>query len=112
MSDFTFAVRRGDELLDVGKAYSGLTDAEIVELTELFKETSVSRHGDEHRVEPRVILEVAFGGVQRSTRHPSGFALRFPRILRQRPDLSLADIDTVERVEEIFRRQTTRSREM
>ena len=112
LSDFTFAVRCGDELLDVGKAYSGLTDTEILELTELFKETSVSRRGDEHRVEPQVILEVAFGGVQRSTRHPSGFALRFPRILRQRPDLSLADIDTVERVEEIFRRQTTRSREL
>ncbi len=112
LSDFTFAVRRGDDLLDVGKAYSGLTDAEILELTEHFKETSVSRRGDEHRVEPQVILEVAFGGVQRSTRHPSGFALRFPRILRQRPDLSLADIDTVERVEEIFRQQATRSHEM
>ncbi len=110
LSDFTFAVRRGDDLLDVGKAYSGLTDAEILELTEHFKETSLSRHDDEHRVEPQVILEVAFGGVQRSTRHPSGFALRFPRIVRRRPDLALADIDTVERVEEIFRLQTTPSR--
>ena len=109
LSDLTFAVRGDDgTFVDVGKAYSGLTDAEIRKLTEHFKATTSKRSGDVHVVEPTVILEVAFGGIQRSKRHASGFALRFPRIERRRDDLRPADIDGVDRLEELFRAQKKR----
>lgn len=112
LSDLTFAVDGEDTLLDVGKAYSGLTDAEIVELTDHLKATTIERDRDVHRVQPTVILEVAFGGIQRSNRHASGFALRFPRIVRRRTDLSTDQIDSVERVARIFERQKTRPRDL
>jgi DNA ligase-1 len=109
LSDYTFAVRSDDgELLNVGKAYSGVTDLEIDELTKFLKEHTLEDHGHFRTVEPLVILEVAFNNIMRSARHASGFALRFPRILRIRTDKPLDEIDTVARVEEIYLSQVDR----
>jgi len=106
LSDYTFAVRdTAGELKNVGKAYSGVTDAEIAELTEFLKSHTLEDFGHFRTVEPLVILEVAFNNIMRSERHASGFALRFPRILRIRTDKPLAEIDTVGRVEEIYQSQ-------
>lgn len=103
LSDYTFAVRRSvedGELLNIGKAYSGLTDRELTELTDYFKEHTVQEyaHGRVRLVEPTVVIEVTFDRVQPSKRHKSGFALRFPRILRLRPDKTAGEIDTLETV--------------
>ena len=103
LSDYTFAVRRSmddDELLNIGKAYSGLTDLELTELTEWFREHTIREfaHGRVRLVEPRIVIEVTFDKVQPSKRHKSGFALRFPRILRIRPDKTANDIDTLDTV--------------
>jgi DNA ligase-1 len=103
LSDYTFAVRRSvddDELLNIGKAYSGLTDQELTELTEWFKNHTLQEfgHGRVRVVEPNIVIEVTFDRVQPSKRHKSGYALRFPRILRLRPDKSATDIDTLETV--------------
>jgi DNA ligase-1 len=105
LSDYTFAVRDGGRLLNVGKAYSGLTDAEIACLSQWFRKHTLRDHGPAREVEPSVVLEVAFNAVMRSDRHESGFALRFPRIVRLRPDKQAAEIDTLQRVEEIYSRQ-------
>jgi DNA ligase-1 len=106
LSDYTFAVRSAEgELLNVGKAYSGVTDVEIAELTEFLKGHTLEDRGHFRTVEPLVILEVAFNNIMRSDRHASGFALRFPRILRIRTDKPLEEIDTVERVEEVYQSQ-------
>jgi DNA ligase-1 len=107
LSDYTFAVRDGDKLLNVGKAYSGLTDAEIAEMTEWFKAHTLDDQGFRRTVEPRIVLEVAFNNMMRSSRHESGYALRFPRILRLRTDKSADEIDTLETVKEIFGRQAS-----
>ncbi len=96
LSDYTFAVRGEGGLLTIGKAYSGLTDAEIAELTEHFLATTVSQKGRYREVTPDVVLEVAFDRVQPSDRHASGLALRFPRIKAIRRDKRIEDIDTVE----------------
>ena len=109
LSDYTFAVRDGEQLLNVGKAYSGLTDAEIAEMTEWFKAHTLEDQGFRRTVEPKVVLEVAFNNMMRSSRHESGYALRFPRILRIRTDKSVEEIDTLERVKEIFARQAANS---
>lgn len=103
LSDYTFAVRRSEsdeELLNIGKAYSGLTDKELTELTEWFKEHTIQEfaHGRVRLVEPQKVIEVTFDRVQPSKRHKSGFALRFPRILRLRPDKAVTEIDTLETV--------------
>ncbi len=109
LSDYTFAVRGADgELLNVGKAYSGVTDAEIAELTAWLQEHTLDDHGHFRTVEPLRVIEVAFNNVMRSTRHASGFALRFPRILRIRDDKPLNEIDTLQRVEEIYQSQPDR----
>jgi DNA ligase 1 len=110
LSDYTFAVRgpnyaKTGELLNVGKAYSGVTDAEIAELTEFMKAHTLEDQGHFRTVEPLVVLEVAFNNIMRSGRHASGFAMRFPRILRIRTDKPVSEIDTVERVEEIYQSQ-------
>ncbi len=107
LSDYTFAVREGERLLNVGKAYSGLTDVEIAEMTEWFKTHTVEDQGFRRTVEPKIVLEVAFNNMMRSSRHESGYALRFPRILRLRSDKSANEIDTLETVKEIFERQAT-----
>jgi DNA ligase-1 len=105
ISDYTFAVRDGEELRTIGKAYSGLTDEEIEEMTRHLKEITIQDFGYRRTVVPEVVVEVAFDSIQRSDRHDSGYALRFPRIKRIRTDKSVADIDTLERVETIFRGQ-------
>ena len=106
LSDYTFAVRRSEtdgELLNVGKAYSGLTDVEIAEMTEWFREHTIQQfaHGRVRIVEPKIVLEVTFDRVQPSNRHKSGFALRFPRIVRLRPDKAPEEIDTLEAVKKL-----------
>jgi DNA ligase-1 len=97
LSDYTFAVRddQTGELKTIGKAYSGLTDAEIAQLTEHFLKRAIRQHGRYLEVEPDTILEIAFDRIQRSDRHSSGLALRFPRILRIRTDKPLSEIDTI-----------------
>jgi DNA ligase 1 len=106
LSDYTFAVRRSEddpELLNVGKAYSGLTDAELAEMTEWFKAHTIQEfaHGRVRIVEPKIVLEVTFDRVQESKRHKSGFSLRFPRILRIREDKAVSEIDTVATVRKL-----------
>ncbi|MDP9265857.1 MAG: ATP-dependent DNA ligase [Chloroflexota bacterium] len=101
LSDYTFAVRDGDRLLEVGKAYSGLTDAEIAERTQHFLAHTIADRGRLRLVEPDTVIEVAFDSVQRSARHPSGYALRFPRIVRLRPDKPVSEVDTLRTVREI-----------
>jgi DNA ligase 1 len=108
LSDYTFAVRDGDKLLNVGKAYSGLTDAEIARMTTWFLEHTLADQGFVRLVEPMIVLEVAFNAVMRSDRHESGFALRFPRILRLRDDKSPDEIDDLRTVNDIYERQTSR----
>jgi DNA ligase 1 len=110
LSDYTFAVRgpnyaSSGELLNVGKAYSGLTDAEIVELSAWMMDHTFEDQGFFRTVEPLIVLEVAFNNIMRSGRHASGFAMRFPRILRIRTDKPVSEIDTVGRVEEIYQSQ-------
>jgi DNA ligase-1 len=105
LSDYTFAVRDGDQLLNVGKAYSGLTDAEIAEMTEWFLAHTIQDGGFRRTVEPKIVLEVAFNNMMRSSRHESGYSLRFPRIVRIRTDKSPEEIDTLDTVREIFSRQ-------
>jgi DNA ligase 1 len=105
LSDYTFAVWDGERLANIGKAYSGLTDAEIAEMTEWFLAHKISEQGLRLEVEPKIVLEVAFNNMMQSTRHESGYALRFPRIVRLRPDKRPEDADTVETVKEIYARQ-------
>jgi ATP-dependent DNA ligase I len=104
LSDYTFAVRASETdptLLNVGKAFTGLTDAEIAAMTERFKAITLERFGGFHRVRPEVVLEVTFDIVQRSARHKAGYALRFPRIVRIRDDKPVEEIDTLARVREL-----------
>jgi DNA ligase 1 len=105
LSDYTFAVWDGERLVNIGKAYSGLTDAEIAEMTKWFLAHTITDHGLRLEVEPKIVLEVAFNNMMRSTRHESGYALRFPRIVRLRPDKSPEDADTIETVKEVFEGQ-------
>jgi DNA ligase-1 len=103
LSDYTFAVRdetTGD-LLPIGKAYSGLTDAEIAELTEHFKQNTIIDRGRCREVKPDIVLEVAFNSIQPSSRHASGLALRFPRIKAIRRDKNVDSIDTLEYAREL-----------
>ncbi len=111
LSDYTFAVCKGEELVNIGKAYTGLTDVEIAEMTRWFLAHTIADHGHVRDVEPKIVLEVAFNAVMRSRRHDSGFALRFPRIVRIRQDKLPAEIDTIERVEAIYRKQHGRAGE-
>jgi DNA ligase-1 len=105
LSDYTFAVRDGERLVNIGKAYSGLTDVEIAEMTRWFLAHKIDEQGLRLEVEPKIVLEVAFNNMMRSARHASGYALRFPRIVRLRPDKRPEDADTIETVEEIFEQQ-------
>jgi DNA ligase-1 len=118
LSDYTFAVRGDDgELAAIGKAYSGLTDAEIAELTPWFLEHRLphSRQREKARsseipVEPGIGIEVAFDVIQVSELHESGFSLRFPRIVRIRDDKPASEIDTLDRVREIYAEQLRREK--
>ncbi|HEU6439976.1 MAG TPA: ATP-dependent DNA ligase [Terriglobales bacterium] len=105
LSDYTFAVRdeASDRLVTIGKAYTGLTDAEIAEMTAWFEAHTVRHLGRYRQVEPLVVVEVAFDVIQRSSRHQSGFALRFPRIVALRTDKGPNEIDTLANVERLHR---------
>ncbi|CAN5269601.1 ATP-dependent DNA ligase [soil metagenome] len=111
LSDYTFAVRETDEpdsrLLTIGKAYTGLTDAEIAEMTERFHGMTLQDFGRYRTVVPEVVVEIAFDRIMRSSRHRSGFAMRFPRIVRIRDDKSPAEIDTLPAVEALFTNQAS-----
>ena len=105
LSDYTFAVWNGDRLVNIGKAYSGLTDVEIAEMTQWFLNHTVEDQGFRRTVEPKIVLEVAFNNMMQSDRHSSGFALRFPRIVRLRTDKSAEEADTIETAGKIFDKQ-------
>ncbi|MEO6058569.1 MAG: ATP-dependent DNA ligase [Candidatus Limnocylindria bacterium] len=109
LSDYTFAVRSPDaeSLLTIGKAYTGLTDAEIAAMTERFKATTLRDYGRYRTVVPEVVVEIAFDRIMRSTRHDSGFAMRFPRIVRIRDDKTPAEIDDLATVEKLFGAQAS-----
>ena len=104
LSDYTFAVRdtEGDRLVTIGKAYSGLTNAEIAEMTAWFEAHTIARFGRYRQVEPTVVAEVAFDVIVRSNRHQSGFSLRFPRIADLRRDKPADEIDTLETVRALY----------
>ncbi|HZB00059.1 MAG TPA: ATP-dependent DNA ligase [Nitrososphaera sp.] len=109
LSDYTFAVRDehdGGSLKTIGKAYSGLTDAEIAKMTDKLRSIAVRDEGYRLVVRPEIVLEVAFDSIQKSDRHNSGFALRFPRIKYIRTDKTVRDIDTLEKVQKIYERQS------
>jgi DNA ligase-1 len=109
LSDYTFAVKDdhdgGGSLKTIGKAYSGLTDAEIAKMTDKLRSITVRDEGYRLVVRPEIVLEVAFDSIQKSDRHDSGFALRFPRIKYIRTDKTVSDIDTMEKVHRIYERQ-------
>ncbi|MGH7775911.1 MAG: ATP-dependent DNA ligase [Candidatus Dormibacterales bacterium] len=106
LSDYTFAVRdeESGRLADVGKAYTGLTDEEIAAMTRHFLDRALVDQGRRLAVQPDTVIEVAFDSIQRSARHESGFALRFPRILRLRPDKPAREIDTLAGVRSLYER--------
>ena len=123
LSDYTFAVidkennndiynnsnnfyEKNNRLKIIGKAYSGLTDKEIDEMTKRLREIVVEDKGNKIIVKPEIVLEVAFDTIQKSNRHDSGFALRFPRIKNIRIDKEINDIDTLEKVRQIYKNQT------
>jgi len=108
LSDYTFAVwdTNKGKLLNIGKAYSGLTDSEIAEMTQWFLEHTLEDQGFRRVVEPTIVLEVAFNNMMQSDRHESGYALRFPRIVTLRPDKSAEEADTIETAGKIFKKQT------
>ena len=109
LSDYTFAVRDDDSvsnLRTIGKAYSGLTDDEILETTKKLKSIIIKDEGTRITVRPEIILEVAFDSIQKSNRHDSGFALRFPRIKNIREDKNVSDIDSLQNVKQIYEKQT------
>jgi DNA ligase-1 len=108
LSDYTFAVRDGDRFVNIGKAYSGLTDEEIRRMGTQFRKITTARYGPVRAVEPQVVLEVSFDSIQKSSRHKSGFALRFPRIVRLRPDKRPEEADTLETVAELHERTAGR----
>jgi ATP-dependent DNA ligase I len=108
LSDYTFAVRTADDtLLTIGKAFTGLTDAEIAAMTDHFTAITVEDFGRYRTVAPEVVIEVAFDRIMRSGRHRSGFALRFPRIVRIRTDKGVAEIDDLATVETLFTAQAS-----
>lgn len=108
LSDLTFGVLHGSEIVNIGKAYTGLTDVEIAEMTEHFKKTTIEQHGPVFKVKPTIVLEIAFDRIQESKRHKSGYALRFPRIVRIRDDKSPDEISTIDEVRRIYEGQLKR----
>ncbi|HZA07481.1 MAG TPA: ATP-dependent DNA ligase [Nitrososphaeraceae archaeon] len=109
LSDYTFAVRddtNSNQLRAIGKAYSGLTDDEIFEITKKLRSIMIKDEGYSIIVKPEIVLEIAFDSIQKSNRHDSGFALRFPRIKNIREDKDATDIDTLQKVKQIYEKQT------
>ncbi|MGP3667842.1 MAG: ATP-dependent DNA ligase [Candidatus Bathyarchaeota archaeon] len=106
LSDYTFAAKdENGRLIPVAKAYCGLTDKEIEEMTKLFKSITVKDEGRKLIVQPKIVVEVAFGEVQKSPSYPSGYSLRFPRIKKIRWDKTPEEIDTINRIKEIYEKQ-------
>jgi DNA ligase-1 len=101
-TDYTFAVKDDDQLVTIAKAYSGLTDKEILEVSRFVKQNSLEKFGPVRTVKPELVFEIAFEGIGYSKRHKSGVALRFPRILRWRKDKTAADIDTLEEIKKLI----------
>lgn len=101
-TDYTFAIRKDDQLVTVAKAYSGLTDKEIVEINKFIRNNSLEKFGPVRTVKPELVFEIAFEGICLSNRHKSGVALRFPRILRWRKDKTVEEIDTIETVKSLI----------
>jgi DNA ligase 1 len=101
-SDFTFGVWKGEALTPVGKAYFGFTDAELKELDRFVRANTTERFGPVRAVAPGLVLEIAFEGLQRSARHKSGLAMRFPRIARIRWDKPAAEADHLESLERLL----------
>jgi DNA ligase-1 len=95
-TDYTFGVWRGDQLVSIAKAYSGLTDAEIQQVDAFIRKNTLEKFGPVRTVKPELVFEIAFEGIQASPRHKSGIAVRFPRILRWRTDKTISDADTLE----------------
>ncbi len=102
-TDFTFAVRDGDDLVPFAKAYSGLTDAEFVRITQWVRKNTLQRFGPVRQVKPELVFEIAFEGIQESPRHKSGIALRFPRMARWRQDKPAAEANTLAELRELLR---------
>ena len=102
-TDYTFAVRDGDAFVPFAKAYSGLTDKEIAQVDRWVKANSLEQFGPVKTVKPELVFEIGFEGISASSRHKSGVAVRFPRILKWRTDKSAAEIDTIETLREMLR---------
>ena len=101
-TDYTFGVWEGDRLVAFAKAYSGLTDAEIKKVDVFVRRNTLEKHGPVRVVKPELVFEIAFEGIQRSTRHKSGIAVRFPRIARWRTDKKPEDADNLETVKSLI----------
>ncbi|MDY2588218.1 ATP-dependent DNA ligase [Winogradskyella aquimaris] len=101
-TDYTFAVKKDDGLVTVAKAYSGLTDKEITEISRWVNQNAIEKFGPVRTVKPELVFEIAFEGIALSNRHKSGVALRFPRIARWRKDKPVDDIDTIESVKQLI----------
>ncbi len=102
-TDYTFAVRQGDQLVTIAKAYSGLTDKEIQEVSRFVNKNALEQFGPVRTVKPELVFEIAFEGIAFSNRHKSGVALRFPRIVRWRKDKTAAEIDDIEDIKKMIR---------
>ncbi|TYR34149.1 ATP-dependent DNA ligase [Sphingobacterium phlebotomi] len=101
-TDYTFAVRDGEHLVTIAKAYSGLTDKEIKEVSRFVNKNAIEKFGPVRTVKPELVFEIAFEGIALSNRHKSGVALRFPRIARWRTDKTVADIDNIEEIKKMI----------
>lgn len=95
-TDYTFAVWDGDKLIPFAKAYSGLTDVEIKEVDKFIRQNTLEKFGPVRTVRPELVFEIGFEGINKSTRHKSGIAVRFPRMLRFRKDKTAREADTLE----------------
>ena len=102
-TDYTFAVKKEDQLVTIAKAYSGLTDKEIMEVSKFVTKNSLEKFGPVRTVKPELVFEIAFEGIGYSNRHKSGVALRFPRIVRWRRDKKVHEIDDIEEVKKLIR---------
>lgn len=102
-TDYTFAVKKEDKLVTIAKAYSGLTDKEIMEVSKFVTQNSLEKFGPVRTVKPELVFEIAFEGIGYSSRHKSGVALRFPRILRWRKDKTADEIDDIEEIKKLIK---------
>ena len=109
-TDFTFAVRDGGELVPFAKAYSGLTDEEFREVDAIIRRTTIEKFGPVRSVRPTLVFELGFEGIQRSTRHKSGIAVRFPRMLRWRKDKNIDEANTLDDLKELLPEEENVSR--